>query len=52
MRRVMTNPDVGRREERVGNHRVDTKRTRFLENRGNAGGERHHTIEEAFAVLA
>ena len=36
----------------VGNHRVDGERTALVETGRNAGGERHHEMDGAFAVPA
>src|SRR5688572_12602005 len=43
---------VGRREDGVGNHRVDGKRTALVENGRNARGKRHNEMDRAFAVPA
>ena len=43
---------VGRREDWLGNHRVDRKRTALFESRGNAGRGHHDALEGAFAVPA
>jgi hypothetical protein len=43
---------VRRREDWLGNERIDRKRPAFFQSRGHAGRAHHNPLEGAFAVPA